>query len=202
MKTLLSAGAAAFLLTCTLLVEGVAASPAPAAKAAFRATPPAAPAANTEKAPLARYQLKNKSSFALVAGARPPFWPIGWVKRKGGAPIEVAASGPKYTFDGKNFVVTSILLGPPALAVVNGRAYEEGQFLRTPRSGVTGVRTAASGPRVRVHRIADGQVWLQCDEQIIHLTLKRPELNERKPEEELLNEEREEDAPVPAVSKR
>jgi hypothetical protein len=104
-------------------------------------------------------------------------------------------------FDAKNFVVTSILLGPPALAVVNGRAYEEGQFLRTPRTGVAGVKASPS-TRVRVQKIGDGQVSLQCEDQTINVALKRPELNERKSEPELYNEEREDDAPAPAVSKR
>lgn len=198
MKILLSAGAAAFLATHPLLA-GPAGSAAPAAAGAAEA---ATAREEAEKSVPPRYELKNKSSFALVPGARPPFWPIGWVKRRTGAPVEVLSNGPKYSFDGKNFVVTSILLGPPALAVVNGRAYEEGQFLRTPRSAVAAVKTAASTPRVRVYRIADGQIWLQCEEQIISVPMKRPELSERKVEQELLNEEREDDLPTPAVSKR
>jgi hypothetical protein len=197
MKLLLSAGIAAFVLTPTLFGAEAAISRTPVTLRPSQAVQ-AAPGENTEKAPLARYKLKNKSSFTPIPGARPPFWPIGWVKRKGSAPVELASSGPKFSFDGKNFVVTSILLGPPALAVVNGRAYEEGQFLRTPRNA--GVRSSA--PRVRVHRIADGQIWLQCEEQIINIALKRPELSERKPEQELLNEEQDEELPAPAVSKR
>ena len=191
---LLSAAAAAFVLTRTVQAAESAPSPAPATAATE------APA-ETEKPALPRYELKNKSSFSLVAGTRAPFWPIGWVKRKSGAPVEVVNSGAKLAFDAKNFNVTSILLGPPALAVVNGRAYEEGQFLRTPR--VAGAaKSAASAPRIRVYRITDGQVWLQWEDHIINVALKRPELNDRKIEEELLNEDRDEEFVAPSVSKR
>ena len=186
---LLCTAAAAFALTRTVL----AAEPAPAAAGSETS-------AETAKPALPRYELKNKSSFALVPGTRPPFWPIGWVKRKSGAPVELPNSGARLAFDAKNFHVTSILLGPPALAVVNGRAYEEGQFLRTPRSAGA-PKSAASAPRVRVYRITDGQVWLQLEDQVINVALKRPELSERKIEEELLNEERDEEYVAP-LSKR
>ena len=104
-------------------------------------------------------------------------------------------------------------MGPPAIAFINGRAYEEGQFLRQPRAPVAGavapappVTSGANQPRIRVQRIADGQVWLAYDTQIIGVSLKRPELNERKGGQELLNEEKEDFGPAPeappGVSKR
>ena len=55
--------------------------------------------------------------------------------------------------DGKAFRVTSILISTgatPSLAVINGRAYSEGEFVRMPR-------TPGTAPvRVRVQRINDG----------------------------------------------
>jgi hypothetical protein len=172
----------------------------------------AEPEANGEAKPaVARYQLKNRSVFNFDANARPPFWPIGWVHRAGSH--EESQTGLKYVLEEKNFAVTSILMGPPAIAFINGRAYEEGQFLRQPRASAAGavaparpVATGANPLRIRVQRITDGQVWLGYDTQIIGVPLKRPELNERKGSQELLNEEKEDfgpaPTPAPAVSKR
>lgn len=166
--------------------------------------------ASASKPAVERYQLKRRSICNLDANVRPPFWPIGWVHRDG--PRQEIPMGPKYTLEEKNFAVTSILLGPPAIAFINGRAYEEGQFLRFPRAAAAAPAAAgapaASPLRIRVQRIADGQVWLALDSQIITVPLKRPELNERKGNQELLNEEKDDFGPTPApaappaVSKR
>jgi hypothetical protein len=135
------------------------------------------------------YELKNRSSFAGVdSNARAPFWPIGWVKRKVGVVAQTQAPvEPKVVLDGKNFKVTSILLGSgatPSLAVINGRAYSEGEFLRMPRG------TPAPLPRIRVQRINDGNVILQNADQILVANLQRPELNSKRPEELLLDPDR------------
>lgn len=179
-----------------------------AAPALFAAEPSRAAVAAAGSTP-APYELKKHSSFEIAPGARPPFWPIGWVKRERGATAAVSAA-PKFVLDAKNFTVTSILLGPPPIAVVNGRAYEEGQIVRMARPAAVGTAAgassgsgpAAAGPRVRVQRIADGEVWLQCDRQLVNVTLKRAELGERKIHEELLSSDRDEDAPLPGVSSR
>jgi hypothetical protein len=178
-----------------------------AATTVMAAEPETATAAKPAVEP---YQLKKRSVCNLPADARPPFWPIGWVHRDG--PHVEAPIGPKYVLDEKNFAVTSILMGPPAIAFINGRAYEEGQFLRFKAPSQTGAPTtpaATPAPatlRIRVHRITDGQVWLSCESQIITVPLKRPELNEHKAGQELLNEEKDDvvpsPAPAPAVSKR
>lgn len=123
------------------------------------------------------YQLKNKSSFTTIAGTRAPFIPIGWVKKEGAIVVVQKAN-----IDEGGFRVTSILLGNPSLAVVNGKSYEEGQFLRMPRGGPQ--------IRIRVYRITDGQVWLQYEDKLFAVPLKRPEIGERKVEEPLLSEER------------
>ena len=164
----------------------------------------AAPATPETKPAVQRYELKALSSFKASPEARPPFWPIGWVHRQGVQKAEPV--GPKYTLDEKNFAITSILMGPPALAVINGRAYEEGQFLKikltAPLPGAAPQAAAPAAPRIRVQRITDGQVWLAYDSQIVAIALKRPELNERKAEQDMLNEDKEDLAPAPAVSKR
>jgi hypothetical protein len=84
----------------------------------------------------------------------------------------------------KHFKVTSILLGNPSLAVINGRAYSEGEFLRAPK-GKPGEGATA---RVRVHRITDGSVILQHQDQTIVASLQRTELAPHKAEEVLLEE--------------
>lgn len=152
------------------------------------------------------YEAKSKSSFDLDQNARPPFWPIGWVKRETGA-VVAKATGPGFKLEEKNYTVTSILTGPPALAVINGRAYEEGQFLRIPRAAVKELGNEV--PRIRVHRILDGKVWLSCANETIAVGLKRGEFKEPKGDEMLLNEDKdfvEPSVPVlratPSVSRR
>ena len=135
--------------------------------------------------PAPPFELKNKSTFAVPRNVRAPFIPIGWVKPEGPKSVNQ-----KVTLDESAFRVTSILLGNPSLAVINGRSYEEGQYLRLPRGSTL---------RIRVFRIGDGQVWLQYEDKSFAVPLKRPELGERRPEETLLNEEREV-APLPMTT--
>ena len=150
------------------------------------------------------YQLKNRSSFSGVAeGTRAPFWPIGWVHRKGVSSVVAAVAAPKSVLDAASFRVTSILLGSgatPSLAVINGRAYSEGEFLKMPR----GTTSAAPAPaptangapavpvpaRIRVQRIVDGSVVLQRADQTVTVTMQRQELTLKKVEEPLLDDER------------
>ncbi len=134
------------------------------------------------KSGVVKYQLKNRSSFNLPETARPPFWPIGWTKRSATAPVRLP-SGPSFVLDEKNFVVTSILTGNPSLAVINGRSYSEGEFLRLPKG--------SGGVKIRVARIYDGFVQLQLDDQLVAPKLRRQELDPKKPaDEQLLNEDR------------
>lgn len=174
-----------------VLVLGTAASYAvrpPPPEPAAPATP--APAAAAEKAePVAPYELKNKSKFAAAdPTARAPFWPIGWVKRKSNGVQQVATPvAPKVLIDEKAFKVTSILIGSgttPSLAIINGRTYSEGEFLRMPKGGPT------PQARIRVQRITDGSVVLQNADQTLIASLVRPELSERKSEELLLDPDR------------
>jgi hypothetical protein len=153
----------------------------------------AAAAANAEKelaqardaAPVTPYVLKNRSSFDNPGEtARVPFWPVGWTKQKGMVAAVKAAAEPKITLDEKGFKVSSILLGSgttPSLAVINGRAYSEGELIRMPRG---------SAPiRIRVQRINDGSVLLEHDSEKLVVSLRRPELNQHK-DDELLDPNR------------
>ena len=150
-------------------------------------------AARAEDAPKAEgYRLENRSSFDCVETQRAPFWPIGWVKRvKGGIAQSEAPAVPKFTFDPKSFKVTSILLGPPALAVINGRPYGEGEVLKQPRGAAgTSLPQLPSAVRIRVQRITDGQVILQCEDQMLTALVQRTELSGKKDERELLLDDR------------
>jgi hypothetical protein len=143
---------------------------------AIRAEDAAPPAA----AP-AKYELQKKSAFTLRTETRAPFWPIGHVPNKTASPVQVAAA-PKPKLDESAFTVTSILVGNPSLAVVNGRAYSEGELLRMPKG---------SAPlKVRVQQITDGAVTLQHERQTLVVAMKRPELPERRPEADVLDEDR------------
>lgn len=131
-----------------------------------------------EATPKPRYELKKRSAFTLADGTRAPFIPIGWIKPAANAPVIQQAA-----LDTSAFRLSSVLLGNPSLAVINGRSYEEGQYLRMPRGGPQA--------RILVYRITDGQVWLRMDEKIFSVPLRRPELGERRSEEGLLSEDRE-----------
>lgn len=95
------------------------------------------------------YVLAHGSSFnAPPATARNPFWPIGWVPTA--APVGVAAVV-QYDVKAENFVVTSISVDAPALAVVNGKTYGVGEHIPVSADG---------REFVTVKQIADGMVVL------------------------------------------
>jgi hypothetical protein len=194
-----------FLPTLAASLLGAAtlhAADAPAAPAAPTTAPAKADAAPADspanvKAETETYQLKNRSAFNCpTTVTRAPFWPIGWVPQTKGTVTASTQSTPKVALDAGMFRVTSILLGSGAtgsLAVINGRAYSEGEFIKMPRvaAAVSTTTGKATNPatRIRVMRITDGTVLLQRDDQTVTLTLQRPELAQRKPEEPLLDEE-------------
>ena len=151
--TFLTLIATAFSASFALAADGASAAPALPTKAHTR------------------YELKHKSAVQIPPGTRSPFLPIGWVKPIGGAaPIDNRPSA-----DEGMFRVSSILIGPPTLAVINNRTYEEGQFMRMPKTGPQ--------LRVRVYRILDGKVLLQVDNNFLTVPLRRGTLNEKKTEE-------------------
>ena len=180
-------------LLCAAALHAETAAPAKAEPAKTDAAP-----AKAEPAP-EPYQLKNRSSFTgAPEGTRAPFWPIGWVHRKGVSSVVAVLAAPKPVLDERAFRVTSILLGSgatPSLAVINGRAYSEGEFLKMPRGAAVAAplapgATPAPVARVRVQRISDGVVVLQQAELTVKVSMLRPELAQKKTEDPLLDDER------------
>src|SRR5690242_7168495 len=80
--------------------------------------------------PLAGYHLKNRSTFDSAGVKRPPFWPIGWVHHDR---TQQEVVQPKVTLDPQMFAVTSISLGHPSVAIINGRSYLENDFIKGSR---------------------------------------------------------------------
>jgi hypothetical protein len=115
-----------------------------------------APAADTSG-----LQIKNKSKFTAAESMHNPFWPIGWTKTAPVALAAVAKTGDNISTSG--FTVTSILLGNPAVAVINGRDYQEGDMIR-----VGGVKT-----NIEVVAIRDGEVVMRSGNSQIKVTMKR-----------------------------
>lgn len=145
-------------------------------------------AALAEEAPATpSYELKNRSTFTAAEDARAPFWPIGFAKRAKVTQTAAVAAPvvQKVALDPSQFKITSILLGSPSLAVINGRAYGEGEFLKAVKAaatpGVTPVAVPAQPPaqppaRIRIQQITDGSVVLQCGDQSLTVPFHRPGL--------------------------
>ena len=150
-----------------------------AAAAFFGSLQAAEAPADKTHADVGKYDLKKKSVCTLASDRRAPFWPIGWTKRATETRTEITQA-PKRKIDESAFSVTSILLGNPSLAVVNGRAYSEGELMRMPKGGAP--------VKVRVQQIGDGGVTLSYEQQTFVVALKRPELAAHKAEE-LLDQE-------------
>ncbi len=124
------------------------------------------------------YKLKNRSTFTVDSEARAPFWPIGWVKPKAGdnnpARVKVPGSiGPKQKFEiqPQHFNVTSVLLGNPALATINGRTFAQGEVLP--------VVAGQERLRVILKAVRDGGIWLEYGAQQIYVPIHRPEVGKR-----------------------
>lgn len=133
-------------------------------------TETAPPAAKVE-----RYELKNRSRFTLERETRAPFWPIGWMKSKPGASLPTrltttGAAAPKQKFEiqPEHFSVTSVLVGKPALATINGRSFAEGELLPV----------IAGNDRLRVvlKAVRDGGVWLEHEARQIYVPIRRLEV--------------------------
>ena len=133
------------------------------------ATKPALP----ERAGLP-FETKNTSTFAVTPGVRNPFVPIGW---KGAAIQQVVSK--KGLAPADAFRVSSILVGSPSLAVINGKSYEEGQMIRMPKPDP---KSKTPPVRAKLFRIGDGVVQIQVEDQVITVPLKRGSLNEIQPD--------------------
>lgn len=110
-----------------------------------------------------KIELKNKSSFAMDASSRDPFWPIGWkpaAKLSGGkgdqgGDIPVSA-----------FLVSTITLDPGArFAIINGKTMQEGQQF--------GLLLGNQTYQIVLKRIEDGRVILGRHDQEIVVPLRR-----------------------------
>ncbi|MDQ2867045.1 MAG: hypothetical protein M3R59_01325 [Verrucomicrobiota bacterium] len=116
-------------------------------------------AENPEPSPAARIELRKKSTFVADAGARNPFWPIGWKPTAhigNGADNANGAAVPASAF-----TVTSITLETGAhFAIINGKTMTEGQQF--------GLQMGSQVYQITVKAIEDGRVILaRRDEEIV-----------------------------------
>ena len=107
-------------------------------------------------------ELKNKSTFAMDASGRNPFWPIGW---KPVVRVQTTEhTGPDILPSA--FVVSSITLDHGArFAIINGKVMEEGQQF--------GLQLGNQTYQLSVKAIQDGQVILARRDQEIIVPLRR-----------------------------
>lgn len=143
----------------------------------LRPTSPAGPAAPIQSSKAQHDWPSEVPVPASLPSAAPvgpePTIQNGVAENPGSTPAVVAATAPG-GLEEKNFRVSSILQGngsPPTVAVINGRAYSEGEFLRASRS------PGGVPLRIRVIRIEGSQVVLGNGNQTIAVPLRRPELD-------------------------
>jgi hypothetical protein len=121
------------------------------------------------------YQLKRRSTFTLGAETRVPFWPIGWDKSKPTSARKVivakpsAAPKPKFEILPQHFSVSSVLLGRPALATINGRSFAEGEVLP--------VIADETRLHVILKAVRDGGVWLEHEGRQVYVPMRRQEVD-------------------------
>ena len=109
----------------------------------------AAPAAST-KSSGKEYVLAHSSSFdAPPGGTRNPFWPIGWTPSTVAGPALTVAQ--QVDVKAEQFVVSTISVDYPPLAIINGKSYAVGDQIPV---------TADKRVFVTVKQILDGLVVL------------------------------------------
>jgi hypothetical protein len=157
MKTLLSA-------TCLLIACNAVRASDPTATAGKK--PAAAPV--TQAAPSSIYSPKTRSVFTASANQHNPFWPIGWVKIESESATDSSAPLVPHAED---FLVTTILLNEPPMAVINGKEMAEGEVAALPVEGQNVV--------VQLMAVQDGRVILRWENQNLVVPIHREEeLNE------------------------
>lgn len=120
-------------------------------------------AAEGEKVP--PMQLKSHSEFHVDLNTRTPFWPIGWVRPSGSAPKMIGKKVEvEFQLEAKHFQLTSVLLGTPPLATINGRAFGEGETLPVMRGG--------ERLKVVLRAIRDGGVTLDYNKQRLFVPIR------------------------------
>ena len=119
-------------------------------------------------------KIKVKSEYKVGSSSRDPFWPVGWQKPlpPGAQPVATSTSvaptpPPAPVISPSDFNVTSIATGHISLAVINGKAYAEGEFVP--------VNTPQGRINVQVYYIRDGQVALRYQNKTVVSELKRRE---------------------------
>jgi hypothetical protein len=120
-------------------------------------------------------KIKNHSEYKLGKVSRNPFWDIGWQKPgvvatdvKAKTNIVVAPTPPPApVITPQDFNVTSISTGQVSLAVVNGKAYAEGDLIP--------VTTPQGRINVQVFYIRDGEVAFRYQNKTVVSPLKRHE---------------------------
>ncbi len=108
-------------------------------------------------------ELKKKSTFAMDASGRDPFWPIGWAP-VAKSNVDNSEHGPDVSPTA--FLVSSITLDVGArFAIINGKAMQEGQQF--------GLQIGTKTYQLSVKRIEDGRVILARRDQEIAIPLRR-----------------------------
>jgi hypothetical protein len=111
----------------------------------------------------AELNIKSRSSFSLPATTRNPFWPVGWTKPSAvpvGPQVATPQAPVQTVIRPDDFVVSSISIGALSLAVINRKAYSEGEIIPIPGA-------PAGKPGAQVYSIRDGEVLLRYKEQVI-----------------------------------
>jgi hypothetical protein len=109
-------------------------------------------------------ELKNKSSFAMEASGRNPFWPIGWRPSPKAEAVGAEHAGPEIPPNA--FVLSSVTLDHGTrFAIINGKPMQEGQ--------VFGLQMGTQTYQLTVKAIEDGRVVLARRDQEIVVPLRR-----------------------------
>ncbi|MGA3171211.1 MAG: hypothetical protein ABSE62_09365 [Chthoniobacteraceae bacterium] len=109
------------------------------------------------------YTLQKKSYFGGTGNDHNPFWPIGWVKMADASADDAAPAVPH----ADDFIVTTILLNEPRLAIINGKEMAEGEIAELPFDGGTVM--------VQCMAIEDGRVIIRWENQNMVVQLHRDE---------------------------
>jgi hypothetical protein len=125
----------------------------------------AAPVVEIKPDTAAGYTPKTKSVFSASANEHNPFWPIGWVKMENESASDSSAPLIPHAED---FIVTTILLNDPPMAVINGKDMAEGEVAALPISGQNVV--------VQLMAVQDGRVVLRWQNQNIVVPIHRDEI--------------------------
>ena len=141
------------------------------AASAFTLHASAVQAQSAEQSKSKDYVLMHKSSYTPSASPRNPFWPIGWVPTAAVVTETVVVA----TVKPEDFVVSSISMDYPPLAVINKRTYSVGDRIPVPVSGAAGTgSTPSSTEFVTLRQITDGVVVLDHRGKQMRITTAAP----------------------------